>query len=71
MVQEGPREEKIVESDTEEEEILQQDAVPLRIRIPGARAQGRPRLRRSCGIRKRRINSSHVTFTSVENGEVW
>ncbi len=39
--QEGPREEEIVESDTEEDEILEErEAVPLRIRIPGARAQG-------------------------------
>ena len=38
MVQEAPREEEIVESDTEEEEILEiREAVPLRIRIPGAR----------------------------------
>ena len=41
MVQEKPREEEIVESDTEEEEILEvQEAVPLRIRIP--RARNRP-----------------------------
>ena len=34
VVQEGPREEEIVESDTEEEEILEErEAVPLRIRI--------------------------------------
>ena len=40
---EGPMEEEIVESDTEEEEILEQrDAIPLRIRIPGARARGGP-----------------------------
>ena len=47
VVQEGPREEEIVESDTEEEEILEEeeeerDAAPLRIRIPGARAQSGP-----------------------------
>ena len=43
MVQEGPREEEIVESDTEEDEILEErEAVPLRIRIPGARARGGP-----------------------------
>ena len=39
VVQEGPREEEIVESDTEEEE---RDAVPLRIRIPSAKARGGP-----------------------------
>ena len=43
MVQEGPREEEIVKSDTEEEEILEErDVSPLRIRIPGARARGGP-----------------------------
>ncbi len=43
VVQEGPREEEIVESDTEEDEILEErEAVPLRIRIPGARARGGP-----------------------------
>ena len=43
MVQEGPREEEIVESDNEEEEILEErDAVPLRIRIASARARGGP-----------------------------
>ena len=43
MVQEGPREEEIVESDTEEEDILdERDAISLRIRIPGAKARGRP-----------------------------
>ena len=43
IVQEGPREEENVESDTEEEEILEeQEAVPLLIRIPGARARGGP-----------------------------
>ena len=43
MVQEGPREEEIVKSDTEEEEILEErDVSPLRIRIPGARARGEP-----------------------------
>ena len=45
MVQKGSREEEIVESDTEEEEILEEeerDAAPLRIRIPGARAQSGP-----------------------------
>ena len=41
VVQEGPREEEIVESDTTEEKILEErDAVPLRIRIPRARARG-------------------------------
>ena len=39
MVQGGTREEEIVESDTEDEEIIEEwDAIPLRIRIPGARA---------------------------------
>ena len=38
LVQEGHREEEIAESETEEEEILEErDAIPLRIRIPGAR----------------------------------
>jgi len=37
--QEEPREEEIVESDTEEDEILEErEPVHLRIRIPGARA---------------------------------
>ena len=37
------REEEIVESDTEEEEILEKrDAAPLRIRIPVSRALGYP-----------------------------
>ncbi len=37
------RREEIVESDTEEDEILEErEAVPLRIRIPGARARGGP-----------------------------
>ena len=41
VVQKAPREEEIVESDTEEEKILEErDAVPLRIRNPGARARG-------------------------------
>jgi len=40
VVQE-PREKEIVESDTEEEEILEEQyAAPLSIRIPGARARG-------------------------------
>ena len=40
MVQEGPREEEIVESDTEKDDILEErDAAPLRIR---ARALGGP-----------------------------
>ena len=40
-VQKGPREEEMVESDTEEEEILEErEAMPLR--IPGARARGGP-----------------------------
>ena len=35
----GPREKNSVESDTEESDILEErDQVPLRIRIPGARA---------------------------------
>ena len=43
VVLEGPREDEIVESDTEEEEILQErDASPLRIHIPGARGRGGP-----------------------------
>ena len=43
MVQEGPREEEIVESETEEDKILEdREAVPLRIRIPGGRARGEP-----------------------------
>ena len=43
VVQEGPREEEIVESDTEEDDILEErEAVPLRIRIPGARARSGP-----------------------------
>ena len=43
MVQEGPRKEEIVVSHTEEEEILEErEVVPLRIRIPGARARGEP-----------------------------
>ena len=41
--QEGPREVEIVESDTEEDESLdEREAVPLCIRIPGARARGGP-----------------------------
>jgi len=40
VVQEGPKEEEIVESDNEEEEILKERDVPLRIRIPGSRARG-------------------------------
>jgi len=40
VVQEGPRDEEIVESDTEKEEILEErDAPPLRIRISVARAR--------------------------------
>ena len=43
MVQWGPREEEIVESDAEEEEILEErEAAPLRIRISGARHRGTP-----------------------------
>ena len=43
VVQEGPREEEIVESDTEEDDILEdRDAIPLCIRIPGDRARGGP-----------------------------
>ena len=43
VVQEGPREDEIVESDTEKDEILEErEAVPLRIRIPGARARVGP-----------------------------
>ena len=43
VVQEGPRKEENVQSDTEEEDILEErEAVPLRIRIPGARARGGP-----------------------------
>ena len=39
----GPREENQVESDTEEEDILEErHQVPLRIRIPGARSRGGP-----------------------------
>ena len=39
----GPGEENSVESDTEEEEILEERvASPLRIRIPGARGRGGP-----------------------------
>ena len=39
----GRREEEILESDSEREEILKErDAVPLRIRIPGARVRGGP-----------------------------
>ena len=41
VVQEGPKEEEIEESDTEEEEILEKrDAIPLR--VPGARARDGP-----------------------------
>ena len=39
----GPREENPVESDTEDEDILEdRDQVPLRIRIPGAKGRGGP-----------------------------
>jgi len=40
VVQERPREQEIMELDTEEDEILEeQDAIPIRIRIPGAKAR--------------------------------
>ena len=43
VVHEGSRGEEIVESDTEEDEILKErEAIPLHIRIPGARARGGP-----------------------------
>ena len=40
VVPEGPWEEEMVESESEEENIV--DAAPLRIRVPGARARGGP-----------------------------
>ena len=41
VVQEGPREKEIVESDTEKDKILEErEAVSLRISIPGVRARG-------------------------------
>ena len=40
VVQEVPREEEIVESDTEEKEILEErDAIPLRIQILGSKLE--------------------------------
>jgi len=38
----GPREENPVESNTEEEDILEEREVPLRVRILGARGRGGP-----------------------------